>query len=67
MKNGHPTVRGGVLVAEKLPGEVHSEIVPIFIALLTLFHMRGAIWPHTEELADNSELARAGGPSFGDF
>jgi hypothetical protein len=35
--------------------------------LLTLFNMRGEYGPHTEELLDNSELAYAGGPSFGDF
>ena len=30
-------------------------------------HEGGPYGPHTEELPDNSELARAGGPSFGDF
>ena len=29
--------------------------------------MRGPYGPHTEELLDNSELTRAGGPSFSDF
>ena len=39
---------------------MHAELNPIQ-------HEGGPYGPHTEELPDNSELARAGGPSFGDF